>query len=305
MKIAIIGAGAMGCIYATYLCKHNDVLLIDVVKEHVDAINEKGLVFEHLDGHEETYRNLRATMDTTGETPAELVILLTKGYQSAQALEANKSLIGADTTVLSLQNGYGNADEIVKYVPEEQIVLGTSGGGAIVAGPGHVLHRGQGGTHIGGMGRDQSRGEMVKRLMDEGGVPEVELVPNVLELVWSKLFVNIGINAICALMDDLNKTVVINEFAHKASYALVKEAVDVANAVGMSFDFEKEFKNVMDIAMVTGENVCSMLADVRHKRRTEVDRINGAAVSEGAKAGVAAPLNELITNLIHAKELLY
>ena len=305
MKIAIIGAGAMGCIYATYLCKHNDVLLIDVVKEHVDAINEKGLVFEHLDGHEETYRNLRATMDTTGETPAELVILLTKGYQSAQALEANKSLIGADTTVLSLQNGYGNADEIVKYVPEEQIVLGTSGGGAIVAGPGHVLHRGQGGTHIGGMGRDQSRAEMVKRLMDEGGVPEVELVPNVLELVWSKLFVNIGINAICALMDDLNKTVVINEFAHKASYALVKEAVDVANAVGMSFDFEKEFKNVMDIAMVTGENVCSMLADVRHTRRTEVDRINGAAVSEGAKAGVAAPLNELITNLIHAKELLY
>ena len=305
MKIAIIGAGAMGCIYATYLCKHNDVLLIDVVKEHVDAINEKGLVFEHLDGHEETYRNLRATMDTTGESPAELVILLTKGYQSAQALEANKSLIGADTTVLSLQNGYGNADEIVKYVPEEQIVLGTSGGGAIVAGPGHVLHRGQGGTHIGGMGKDQSRAEMVKRLMDEGGVPEVELVPNVLELVWSKLFVNIGINAICALMDDLNKTVVINEFAHKASYALVKEAVDVANAVGMSFDFEKEFKNVMDIAMVTGENVCSMLADVRHKRRTEVDRINGAAVSEGAKAGVAAPLNELITNLIHAKELLY
>ena len=202
-------------------------------------------------------------------------------------------------------SNYGNADEIVKYVPEEQIVLGTSGGGAIVAGPGHVLHRGQGGTHIGGMGKDQSRAEMVKRLMDEGGVPEVELVPNVLELVWSKLFVNIGINAICALTDGLNKTVVENEFAHKASYALVKEAVAVANAVGMDFDFEKEFKNVMDIAAVTGENVCSMLADVRHKRRTEVDRINGAAVSEGAKAGMAAPLNEFITNLIHAKELLY
>ena len=305
MKIAIIGAGAMGCIYATYLCKHNDVLLVDVVKEHVDAINEHGLVFEHLDGHEATYTNLRATLDTSNESPAGLVILLTKGYQSAQALEANKALIGPDTTVLSLQNGYGNADEIVKYVPEEQIVLGTSGGGAIVAGPGHVLHRGQGGTHIGGMGKDQSRAEVVKKLMDEGGVPEVELVPNVLELVWSKLFVNIGINAICALTDGLNKTVVINEFAHKASYTLVKEAVEVANAVGMNFDFEKEFKNVMDIATVTGENVCSMLADVRHKRRTEVDRINGAAVSEGAKVGMAAPFNEFITNLIHAKELLY
>ena len=79
----------------------------------------------------------------------------------------------------------------------------------------------------------------------------------------------------------------------------------VAHAVGMNFDFDKEFENVMHVASVTGENICSMLADVRNKRRTEVDRINGAAVSEGAKVGVAAPLNELITNLIHAKELLY
>lgn len=305
MKIAIIGAGAMGCIYATYLCKHNDVLLVDVVKDHVDAINTKGLVFEHLDGSVETYTNLRATIDTSNETPAELVILLTKGYQSADALSANKSLIGPDTTVFSLQNGYGNADEIVKYVPAEQIVLGTSGGGAIVAGPGRVLHRGQGATHLGGLGKDQSRAERCAAALIEGGVPEVELVPDVLELVWSKLFVNIGINAICALTDGLNKTVVINEFAHKASYALVREAVDVANAVGMHFDFDDAFKNVMDVATVTGENVCSMLADVRNKRRTEVDRINGAAVSEGAKVGVSAPLNQLMVDLIHAKELLF
>ena len=169
MRIAIIGAGRHG-LHLRHLISagHNDVLLVDVVKDHIDAINEKGLVFEHLDGHEETYKNLRATLDTSNETAHDLVILLTKGYQSAQALEANKTLIGPDTTVLSLQNGYGNADEIVKYVPEEQIVLGTSGGGAIVAGPGHVLHRGQGGTHIGGLGRDQSRAETVKRLMDEG-----------------------------------------------------------------------------------------------------------------------------------------
>lgn len=305
MNIAIIGAGAMGCIYATYLCKHNQVLLVDVVKAHVDAINEKGLRFEHLDGSEEVYTNLRATMDTTAEKPADLVILLTKGYQSGQALEANKSLIGPDTTVLSLQNGYGNDDEIVKYVPEEQIVLGTSGGGAIVAGPGHVLHRGQGGTHIGSLGKDQSRAEMVKRLMDEGGVPEVELVANVRKLVWNKLFVNVGINAICALLNDLNKTVAINEHAKQASCALVKEAVEVANAAGMDFDFEAEFENVMHIAMVTGENVCSMLADVKNKRRTEVDRINGAVVSEAAKLGKTAPLNQLMTELIHAKELLY
>ena len=305
MKVAIIGAGAMGCIYGTYLSRHNEVLLVDVVKAHVDAINERGLEFVHLDGTTEIFKNMKATMDTAGYPAADIVVLLTKGYQSADALAANKSLIGPKTTVLPLQNGYGNSDEIVKFVPEEQIVLGTSGGGAIVAGPGHILHKGQGPTHVGCMTKDQSKAEIVAKLLREGGVPNVELTPDVKELVWSKVFVNVGINAICALMDDTNQCIANNEFARKASYALVQEAVGVVNAAGMHFNFEDVFKNVIDIALETGGNRASMLADVTNKRLTEVDRINGAIVSEGAKAGVAAPLNALMTNLIHAKEKLY
>lgn len=305
MNIAIIGAGAMGCIYGTYLCKKNDVLLVDVVKEHVDAINEKGLEFVHLDGSTKIYKNMKATLDTTGYTASDLVILLTKGYQSAEALQKNKSLIGPDTIVLSLQNGYGNADEIVKFVPESQIVLGTSGGGAIVAGPGHVLHKGQGPTHLGCLTKDQSKAELAAKLMIECDVPNVELSADVKELVWSKVFVNIGINAICALLDDTNQCIANNRFARAAAYAAVKEAVEIANASGMNFDFEAVFKNVIDIALETGGNRASMLADVSNKRRTEVDRINGAAVSEGAKIGMEAPINAMLTNLIHAKELLY
>ena len=305
MKVAIIGAGAMGCIYGTYLSRHNEVLLVDVVKAHVDAINERGLEFVHLDGTTEIFKNMKATMDTAGYPAADIVVLLTKGYQSADALAANKSLIGPKTIVLSLQNGYGNSDVIVKFVPEEQIVLGTSGGGAIVAGPGHILHKGQGPTHVGCMTKDQSKAEIVAKLLREGGVPNVELTPDVKELVWSKVFVNVGINAICALMDDTNQCIANNEFARKASYALVQEAVGVVNAAGMHFNFEDVFKNVIDIALETGGNRASMLADVTNKRLTEVDRINGAIVSEGAKVGVAAPLNALMTNLIHAKEKLY
>jgi 2-dehydropantoate 2-reductase len=305
MKIAIVGAGAMGCIYGTYLSKKNDVLLVDVVQEHVDAINNKGLEFTHLDGTVEVYRNMKATTDASSYGPMELLILLTKGYQSAEALSKNKNLIGPDTIVLSLQNGYGNADEIVKFVPEEQIVLGTSGGGAIVAGPGVVKHKGQGPTHVGCMTKDQSNAEIVAKVLRESGVPDVELTADVKELVWSKVFVNIGINAICALIGDTNQCIVNNPFAKAASYQLVKEAVEVVNATGMHFDFEEVNKNVQDIAAVTGGNIASMYADVLHKRKTEVDRINGAAVSEGAKVGKSAPLNELITNLIHAKEELY
>ena len=174
MNVGIIGAGAMGCIYGMYLSRKHSVLLVDVVQAHVDAINENGLEFTHLDGTTETVTRLRATTDTSSCTPADLVILLTKGYQSAQALEANSTLIGPDTIVCSLQNGYGNADDIEKYVPTEQIVLGTSGGGATVAGPGRILHKGQGPTQLGCLTEDQSRAELVARVMSECGVPQVE-----------------------------------------------------------------------------------------------------------------------------------
>ncbi len=305
MKIAIIGAGAMGCIYGMYLSRGNEVLLVDMVKSHVDAINEKGLEFVHLDGSTEIIRRMKATVDTAGQPAAELVILLTKGYQSAEALRQNQTLIGPDTIVCSLQNGYGNADDIIQYVSEEQIVLGTSGGGAIVAGPGRILHKGQGPTHLGCITENQSKAEIVAEAMTACGVPDVELTPNVRELIWSKVFVNCGINPICAITGETNQSIANNPFSRAVSAMLVKEAVEVANAAGMHFCYDEVFQNVIDIALVTGENICSMLADVTNHRRTEVDRINGAAVSEGAKVGVKAPLNELITALIHAKEQTY
>ena len=305
MKVAVIGAGAMGCIYGMYLSRQNEVLLVDVVQAHVDAINENGLEFTHLDGETEFVKRLSATTDTTGCEAKDLVILLTKGYQSGEALEKNASLIGPNTIVCSLQNGYGNADDIVKYVPEEQIVLGTSGGGAIVAGPGKILHKGQGPTQLGCLTADQSKAEIVAKAMDECGVPSVELIPDVKTLLWSKLFVNIGINPICALTGETNISIVNNPFSRAVSSMLVREAAEVANATGMHFDADEMVQHTLDIATVTGGNICSMLADVTHKRRTEVDRINGAAVSEGAKVGMKAPLNELITALIHAKEQTY
>ena len=305
MNIAIIGAGAMGCIYGMYFSRKNDVLLVDVMQDHVDAINANGLEFTHLDGTTEFVKNVRATTDTSACSPAELVVLLTKGYQSEAALEANKALIGPDTIVCSLQNGYGNADDIVKYVPEEQIVLGTSGGGAIVAGPGKILHKGQGPTQLGCMTADQSKAEIVAKAMNECGVPSVELIPDVKKLLWSKLFVNIGINPICAITGETNISIVNNTFSRAVSAMVVREAVEVANATGMHFDADEMVQHTLDIAEVTGGNICSMLADVNHKRRTEVDRINGAAVSEAAKVGMKAPLNEMITALIHAKEQAY
>lgn len=305
MKIAVVGAGVMGCIYGGPLSENNQVLLVDVVKPHIDAINSRGLEIQDTDGTLHVYRNIRATDDTSHCQPAELLILLCKGYQTYTALTANRALIGSETTILSLQNGYGNADEIERFVPETQIVLGTSAHGGIMEAPGHVFHAGKGPTHLGCLSADQSKAVLVAKLFAEAGIEDVELTADVKTLVWSKLFVNCGINPVTALLNDTNQCVANNEFARQASSIIVREAVAIANAAGMSFEFDEVFENVKTVALATGPNRSSMLADVSNGRLTEVDRINGAIVAEAEKLGLSAPVNEALTGLIHAKELLY
>ncbi len=304
-NITVVGAGVMGCIYGGPLSEKYNVTLVDVYKPHIDAINKDGLELSDPDGTLHIYKNTVATDDTTLCSAADLVILLCKGYQTADALAKNKTLIGPNTIVLSLQNGYGNADEIVKFVPEEQIVLGTSSHGGIMNGPGKVFHAGTGLTQLGCLTKDQTSAERVKEAFENAGIEEIVLVPNVKRLVWHKLFVNCAINPVAGLIDDTNSTVSENHFSKKAAHAIVSEAVRIANATGMDFDFEEEFEYVMTVSRETAQVRCSMLADVTNKRKTEVDRMNGAIVNEAKKVGLEAPINELMTNLIHAKELLY
>lgn len=305
MKIAVIGAGVMGCIYGGPLSRENDVLLVDVYKPHIDALNKNGLELSDPDSTIHLYKNVVATDDTSEYSAVDIVIILCKGYQTADALKKNKSLIGPNTIVLSLQNGYGNADEIAKYVPEEQIVLGTSSHGGIMRAPGKVYHAGTGITQLGCLSKSQTSAEIVKAVFEAAGIENVVLVADVKRLVWHKLFVNCAINPVAALIDDTNITAYQNTYANTAAQKIVYEAVQVANATGMSFDYQEEFNYVMTVSKETAQVRCSMLADVSNKRKTEVDRINGAIVAEAKKVGMEAPINELLTNLIHAKELLY
>ena len=302
MNIAIIGAGAMGCIYATYLCKHNQVLLVDVVKAHVDAINEKGLRFEHLDGSEEVYTNLRATMDTTAEKPADLVILLTKGYQSGQALEANKSLIGPDTTVLSLQNGYGNHLEILRAEPGARLLLGTTMHGGTMLEDGCVLHAASGRTELGAWD-ERARGA-------ESGIAsafcacglETWISNDIRSTVWRKLIVNAGINGVAALLETDNRFLAEEPAARDTICSIVREAVRVANAGGCCFDAEEMCAFVVDTARRTGANLASMLQDVLRGRPTEAEQIYGAIAREAKDAGLEAPCCALLRTLLRARE---
>ena len=302
MKIAVIGAGALGCIYASYLQKNNEVLLVDVNDEHVDAINNIGLRFIDYQGVPKIYNNLKATTDTSNYEPADIIILLTKCYQIDDALNRNKSLISESTILVTLQSGYGFVDDILEHISEERLVLGISDSSANIFAPGYVKQKGSGKTVIGCLSENQDNAYTIKEIFEESEIPQVIVNENIKTTIFEKLFAIIGINPICALIDDNNRAIVDNNFARYSSKMLVKEAVEIINASGMKFDFNEIMEHCLNVAEINGGALCTMLSDLRNKRRTEVDYFNGVIVCEAEKLGIKAPLNEMVTNIIHAKE---
>lgn len=303
MKIAILGAGAMGSMYGGYLSKNNEVSMVDVWKDHVDAINAKGLIIDEPDGtsvvvHPKAY----ATADAVGVV--DLVVVFVKSIQTLDALKNNMALIGPKTMVLSLQNGYGNAEDMMEYVEKKRVIVGTTSHGCTIKGPGHVFHAGKGPTHIGAMDTDQTHAHEVAQVLEQAGF-EADVSDNVLQLVWGKLFINVGINAVCTLLQTTNIAISDNPSAKEIARGLVYEAVAVANATGQQFDAETVFQDTCEIAVKTGSNHCSMLADYEKKRQTEIMKMNGIVAKKADELQVDAPLNRQITQLICALEHTY
>lgn len=303
MKIAVIGAGAMGSLFGGYLSQKNEVHLVDIWKEHVDTINRDGLKIEEKTGEIRVFHP-SATTDPNSVGTVDLAIVFVKSIQTAEAMERNISLIGKKTMVLSLQNGYGNDVDICKFVDKKNVVLGTTAHGCTMKEPGHIYHAGIGQNHIGPVGGDRAAAEKIATVLSDSGL-QTDVSDNVLELVWSKLFVNVGINAITALLDKTNICIAENPYANAVSKELVYEAVSAANAGGAKFDAAAVFANVVDIAKKTGLNRSSMLQDVSKKRQTEIGKINGAIVKEAEAHHMEVPANKIIVNLIRAKEASY
>jgi len=304
MKIGLLGCGAMGSIYGGYLSKVHDVYVCDVWKEHIEAIKTTGIKIDEPDGRQAIYVPKLATVDPNEIGPVDIMIVFVKYMLLEQALKSAKSMIGKSTIVLSLQNGIGNYDEIAKVVPEEQICCGTTAHGSTFLEPGHVRHMGTGITNVGTIKGGRAIAEKVAEALRLGGF-EVAVRDNVMELIWHKLFANIAINAVTALLDQTNATVSENPYERILAEKMVREAVSVANATGCHFNVEAELKTAYDVAINTGANRSSMLQDVTRQRETEIKIINGAVAKIGKEAGIPTPYNDVICYLVQAKQYIY
>lgn len=301
MKIAVLGAGAMGSLYGGYLSMAGcEVYLVDIWKEHIDKINNEGLKITR--DSSQLFAHPRGTINSNEVGIVDLVIVFVKSTMTRKAMDENKSLLGANTFVLSLQNGYGNIEEIEKYVDKKKIIAGTTAHGATMLSPGSIKHAGTGETHIGPVSGDFNDNLIkIAELLKLAGF-ETTVSKNVMELIWSKLIVNVGINALTGILGVKNGDLLkANEIKTIMNMA-IKEAVKVADKSGIKFDEDEMIKKVYSIAEKTGENKSSLLQDILNKRKTEIDMINGAIVREGLKNSIETPVNLTLLNLISVIE---
>jgi 2-dehydropantoate 2-reductase len=299
MKIAVLGAGAMGSIFGGWLSRRHEVWLIDIWQEHCEAINTNGLLIEE-NGQIHRFHP-RAVPNAHSVGPVELVIIFVKSIDTATALAQNRELFTPQTLALTLQNGWGNAEEIRPYVGAANLFVGTTAHGGNVRGPGRVCHAGRGPTSIGVLSGPPGRARKIAALFSDAGLT-AEVTDNAGATIWRKLIINAAINPLTALLEVPNGYLTESATTRELMALIIKEAVRVANGTGIPFEVTELIDTVQKVARQTAPNRSSMLQDLTNQRPTEIDRINGAIVAQGNALGIATPYNQMLFQLIKAKE---
>ena len=302
MKIAIIGVGAMRSVYAALLASAgHDVWGVDVWKEHVEAIRENGLRLEGASG-DRTVR-IHATTDPTQVRDADLVIIATKADGVVNGAQAALAVARPEAPILTIQNGLGSADKVAEIAGAQRVMIGVVGGfGASMKGPGHAHHNGMEFVRLGEFdGGLTTRLEAVAEIWRSGGF-KVSIYADIHRMVWEKLICNCTYSGTCALTGLRVGEVQANPSAWSVAAACATEAYLVARTKGIALDFTDPVAYVTAFGEKIPRSRPSMLLDHLAGRRAEVDNINGAIPREGAKVGVATPVNSVVVALLKAKE---
>ena len=302
MKIAVVGCGAMGSVYAGLLANAgHEVWAIDTWKEHVAAINAHGLRVEGASGDHTV--KIHATRNAADAGECDLVILATKTMHVEPAAESARSLIGAKSVVLSIQNGLGGPDAAAKILGHERLMVGVVGGfGASMKGPGHVHHNGWELVRLGEIaGPISTRLDSVADVWRSAGF-KVKCFDDIDQLVWEKLICNVCFSGTCAVTERTIGEVMADPDTWLVASGCAVEAYNVARARGIKLDIDDPVAYVHHFGTKIPGARPSMLLDHMAARMSEIEAINGAIPAAAKALGLMAPFNTLISALVRAKE---
>lgn len=304
MKIVIVGPGAMGCLLAAFLSRtDNEVWLLDKHEGRARTISANGIRVAGILG--DWRAGVHAADDASLIGPADLLIICTKSYDTESALGTAAASIGSDTFILTLQNGAGNVEIISRIAGKHRVIGGITGLGSTLLGDGYINYAGKGETVIGCPGGTMNAGlRRIQGILEDAGI-ETHVSEDITRIIWSKLVINAGINALTAVTRLKNGQLLASEGTREILHNAASEAAQVAEAQGIHLLYENAAAKVESVCLATAENMSSMLQDVMKRKRTEIDTINGVIVKEGSRRCIPTPVNRMLVHLVKAIEHSY
>jgi 2-dehydropantoate 2-reductase len=295
MQILVVGAGAMGCLFASRLHRAAfEVVLYEKSRALAETIHDNGIQVEGIGGD---YSEPVPAFAEKPPVQADLVLLCVKSPDTHVAAETVGPWVKPEGLILTLQNGLGNVQILQKIFAHDRVLGGVTAEGATVLGPGKIRHAGRGETVIGPAREGDDRVNDLVAAFNQAGF-QTKGAHDVDQLIWGKLIVNVGINALAAVTRLKNGRLPQIESARAIMEQAVKEAVAVARGKGIQIPYPDPLERVIAVCQATAENVASMLQDVLHEKTTEIDFINGAILREGRALGMDTPVNAFLTALV-------
>ena len=302
MKFLVVGPGAMGCLFAARLSiAGNEVALADHDKDRAQKITEQGIKVTGISG---TYAVRIPTVIGAAPFAPDFILICVKSTDTRAAGEGVSGSIGPETMVVTLQNGLGNREILAEIFGQEKVLGGVTAEGATLLDEGMIRHAGEGETFIGPAGAEDGPVQKLVSVMNQAGF-KTRSADKVEELIWGKLVINVGINALTAITRLKNGLLPAIKGTRAVMEAAVEEAVSVARARGVRLPYEDPLTRVIAVCDATKENVSSMLQDVLKRRATEVEAINGAIARQGAVLGIPTPVNRTLAELVNAIQTSY
>lgn len=297
MKIAVIGAGAMGSLFAGRLAeKGHDLALIEVSATMIEAINAKGLRMTGLFG-DRTYSLPVGPAEGYSDT-FDLLVVFTKGMHTASAIAAVKRAVGPQSWALTVQNGIGNVETIETVIPRDRIVMGMTNWPSTLTEPGLINVPGEGEIKLwSATGQPSQKVDAISATLDEAGL-NCSLDPQVEIAIWEKLAFNTALNSVAAITGLTVGEIGESNEARDIAFAIVGEVVAVASARGLAIDADNIRQSIEYAFANHRQHRPSMLQDRLAGRRMEIGTITGAVSKAGAVLGIATPLTTTFTNLL-------